>query len=162
LAYKDLTGLKFVIEMSGRSVAKAPLLKYLKRIIFFMKNVIQYELPDGTPISIETEEADQGSQRVSRGKEGKEGFVQADKRFSDAMAHIKPTAEYVLQAFRDMQTPDEITLDFGIKFRADAGVVFASASSQATFQVTLKWSNEKPTTQVIQSDVTPTETVTTP
>jgi len=62
------------------------------------------------------------------------------------MAHIKPAAECVLQSFRDMQTPDEITLDFGISFNASAGVVFASASSQATFQVTLKWKNEKPAT----------------
>jgi len=125
-----------------------------------MKNVIQYELPDGTPIFIETEETEtQGRQRGSRSQEG---LVQTDKRFSDVMAHIKPTAEYVLQSFRDMQTPDEITIDFGIKFQANAGVVFASASSQATFQVTLKWNNEKPNMQVIQSDVTPIETGATP
>ena len=113
-----------------------------------MINVIQYELPDGTPILIEIEEDEaQGRQRVSRSKEG---FVQAEQGFSEAMAHIKQAAECVLQSFRDMQTPDEITLDFGIKFKAGAGVVFASASSQSTFHVTLKWKDEKSAKQEIE------------
>ena len=49
----------------------------------------------------------------------------------------------VLQAFREMNTPDEIGLDFGIKFSAQAGAIFASVDSEATFKVSLKWKNPK-------------------
>ena len=40
-----------------------------------------------------------------------------------------------------MNTPDEIGLEFGIKFNAKAGAVFASVDSEATFKVSLKWKN---------------------
>ncbi len=42
-----------------------------------------------------------------------------------------------------MNTPDEIGLEFGLKFNAKTGVIFASADSEATFKVSLKWTNEK-------------------
>ncbi len=107
-------------------------------------NVVEYTLPDGTTVTFEVAEEETGSrQRVSRTTN--KGFMQAEPGFDEALAHIKPAAEYVLQSFREMQTPDEITLDFGIKFK-DTGVVFASSSSDATFRVILKWNNEKRST----------------
>ena len=60
--------------------------------------------------------------------------VSADSRFVDAVAKIKPAAEVVLKAFQEMNTPDEIGLEFGLKFNAKTGVVFASADSEATFK----------------------------
>ena len=54
-----------------------------------------------------------------------------------------PAAELVLNAFREMNTPDEIGLEFGVKFNASAGAFLASAGSEATFKVSLKWKNEK-------------------
>jgi len=60
------------------------------------------------------------------------------------VARIKPAAEAVLNAFREMNTPDEIALEFGLKFTAKAGAVFvASAGSEATFKVALKWKNDR-------------------
>ncbi|MCK5523785.1 MAG: hypothetical protein KAI83_11700 [Thiomargarita sp.] len=103
---------------------------------------ITYKLEDGTPVYIEAEEVEKpkGSKLVS-GKKDKEG-VEA-KRFENALVNIKPAAESVLQTFREMNTPDEITLDFSLKFKADIGAVFASTGTQAIFRVTLKWKNDK-------------------
>ncbi len=106
------------------------------------KDIIQYELEDGTFVSVEVEDSGNasGAQRVSRG--GRDGAGdQAQGRFTDAVARIRPAAEAVLQSFREMNTPDEIGLEFGIKFNAKAGAVFASVDSEATFKVSLKWKN---------------------
>ena len=78
---------------------------------------------------------------MSRG--GDNGAEKADSLFVDAVDRIKPAAEVILNAFREMNTPDEIALEFGLKFNAKTGVIFASADSEATFKVSLKWTNDK-------------------
>lgn len=107
-----------------------------------MKKLVEFEL-DGQPVYVETEITEaEGLRRASRG--GREDEPEkAVSRFTDAVARIKPAAEVVLNAFREMNTPDEIALEFGLNFSAKAGVVFASADSEATFKVSLKWSNKK-------------------
>ena len=104
-----------------------------------MKEMIEFELEDGGTIWIEGEEETlKGMQRVGRG--GGSDRQKAGK-FTAALSHIRPAAETVLNAFREMNTPDEIGLEFGMKFTAKAGAVFASADSEATFKVSLKWIN---------------------
>ncbi len=104
-----------------------------------MKNILEFEL-DGKPVYMEVEEAD-GMRPVSRG--GDEGIQKAETRFTEAIDRIRPAAEALLNSFREMNTPDEIGLDFGVKFSAKAGAVFASVDSEATFKVSLKWKNVK-------------------
>jgi len=103
------------------------------------KNIVQFDL-DGKPVYVEVEDQQEayGMQRVSRGDNG---VAESENRFTDAVARIRPAAEAVLKAFQDMNTPEEIALEFGIKFNAKAGAVFASVDSEATFKVSLKWKN---------------------
>ena len=62
----------------------------------------------------------------------------------DAMVHVRPAAEAVLNSFREMNTPDEISLEFGVEFSAKLGAaVFASTEGEATFKVILKWKNTR-------------------
>ena len=104
------------------------------------KNLVQFSLEDNTPIFVETEGLELSTmQRVSRTKEGIEI---AQVRFQQALSHLKPAAEMVLQAFREVNQPSEISLEFGIKLNGQIGAVFASVNSEATFKVTLKWKNE--------------------
>lgn len=106
-----------------------------------MKKLIEFEL-DGQPVYVEAEVSEaEGMRRVSRG--GDNEPERAESHFVDAVARIKPAAEVVLNAFREMNTPDEIALEFGLNFSAKAGVVFASADSSATFKVSLKWKNDR-------------------
>ncbi len=101
-----------------------------------------FELEDGSIVYVEVEEPEGGMRRVSRGGEEKE--AKAAKRFSDAMAHIRPAAQMVLDSFREMNTPDEIAMEFGLKFNAKLGTaVLASVDSTATFKVSIKWTNPK-------------------
>jgi hypothetical protein len=106
-----------------------------------MKKLVAFEL-DGQSVFVETEISEQqGLERIARGTEDEP--EPAESRFVDAVERIKPAAEVVLNAFREMNTPDEIGLEFGLKFNAKTGVIFASADSEATFKVSLKWTKEK-------------------
>lgn len=101
------------------------------------KEIVEFEL-DGQPVYVEVEQSGVGPRRVSRGDDG---VAKAENRFKDAIARIRPAADALLTSFKEMNTPDEIGLDFGIKFNAKAGAVFASVDSEATFKVSLKWKN---------------------
>lgn len=106
------------------------------------KEIVQFELADGSPVYVEVEERDAiGVQRVGRGDEA---IAKAQDRFVDALDKIKPAAEMVLNTFRELNTPDEINLEFGVKLSGKLGALIASVDSEATFKVALKWKNEKP------------------
>ena len=108
-----------------------------------MKYLAQFKLDDESPVFVEIDDKDEtyGQRRVSRGND--DGIEEAEERFTKAIAQVRPAADAVLQSFREMNTPDEIGLDFGIKFNAKAGAIFASVASEATFKVSLKWKNPK-------------------
>lgn len=101
-----------------------------------MKQIIQFDLEDDSPAYIEIDDNVSGHRRISRKGAG---IDKADDRFADAVARIKPATEVVLKTLRDLNTPDEICLDFGLKFNVTAGAIFASVDSEATFKVSLKW-----------------------
>jgi hypothetical protein len=66
------------------------------------------------------------------------------KKFSDMIAHIRPAAETVLKTFQELNTPDEIALEFGLKFSSKVNAfMFASVDGESTFKVALKWQNKK-------------------
>jgi hypothetical protein len=102
-----------------------------------MKHIVEYSLPDGAPVLIEIEDAG-STQRIGRGQEIAE---RAEQSFIDAISRIRPAAEIIVEAFRKLNTPAEMDLEFGIKFNAKAGAFIASVDSEATFKVMLKWKN---------------------
>ena len=101
-----------------------------------MKEIVEFEL-DGQPVYIEAERTEaEGARRIGRTEDG---IAKAETRFADAVARIRPAADILLRTFQEMRAPDEITFEFGIKFNAKAGAVFASVDSEATFKVCVKW-----------------------
>jgi hypothetical protein len=105
-----------------------------------MSDALPFKLDDGSLVYIEVKDAEVGMQRAGRG----DAADAACGRFSEAIAHLRPAAEAVLDAFREMNTPDEIALEFGVKFSAKLGVaILASTQGEATFKVSLKWSNTR-------------------
>lgn len=105
------------------------------------RKLIEFEL-DGQPVYVEAEITEEELLLVAQDTAAGEP-IKANSPFTDAVARIKPAAEVVLKAFKEMNTPDEIGMEFGLKFGAKAGMFFASADSEATFKVSLKWSNKK-------------------
>ena len=104
-------------------------------------DLIEFKLADGTPVYIETAEVSPrggGPQRVSRNTAGAQ---EAATRFEDAVARIRPAAQALLDSLSDLNTPQQINLEFGITFNAKAGVIFASVDSEAVFKVAITWKN---------------------
>lgn len=108
------------------------------------KRIVQFKLDENDDnvmfMEIDDQEEVYGMQRVARNDDGIE---EAESRFAAAIERVKPAAKKVLEAFQEMNTPDEIGLEFGVKFNAKAGAILASVDSEATFKVSLKWANPK-------------------
>jgi len=58
--------------------------------------------------------------------------------FEEVAAGIKPLARTILSQLTDLG-PQALTVEFGVKFSAKAGVVLASAASEGHCKVTLNW-----------------------
>lgn len=98
------------------------------------KKLVEFELEDGSTISIE-----QPSRYNEVKRSGKDMVETSMPKFEQAVNQVKPAAKAVLNAFKEMNTPDEINLEFGMKFSASAGAIIASVDSEATFKVNLTW-----------------------
>lgn len=107
-----------------------------------MKHLLQFQLEDGSPIYVEVEAYGEAAEAQRMGR-GEAAIAQAESRFSEVIHRLRPAAEAVLQTLRELNTPDEIGLEFGVKFNAKAGVILASVDSEATFKVSLKWTNKR-------------------
>jgi hypothetical protein len=104
-----------------------------------MKRFVEFPLEDGGTILVEVDEPEsvRGTARVARDTKTIE---KAKQTFESALDKIKPTANAVISKLRDLHdSPDEVTVEFGLKLNGEAGVVFAAASVEANYKVTLTW-----------------------
>ena len=108
------------------------------------KNLVEFELDDGATVIFETDRSEISDvQRISRSDE--DPINQPEKaltKFNAVAAGIKPAAQLVLDALKELNSPKEIQLEFGLKFGAKTGVIVASADTDVNFKVTVKWENE--------------------
>lgn len=66
--------------------------------------------------------------------------VKVAQSLEGALQKIKPAASAVVATLRDLaDSPDEITVEFGVKLSAKAGAILASADAEANYKVTLSW-----------------------
>lgn len=80
------------------------------------------------------------------GQVSDEGVIQGLQQKIDSVLNlIKSVAESSSNSFQHIQKnakPDEFEVSFGVKLTGEAGVVFAKAGSEGTFQIKLKWISE--------------------
>ncbi|MEU9875549.1 CU044_2847 family protein [Streptomyces phaeochromogenes] len=58
----------------------------------------------------------------------------------DAVDRVRPAVQDVVDSLRAMpRRPDRITLEFGVKVTAEAGVVLARTAAEAHFTVGVEW-----------------------
>jgi hypothetical protein len=77
------------------------------------KQVIQFQMEDGSPLYVEIEENAGGPRLVSNTTDG---VAKAQSKFMDALQPLESAAKAVLNTFRDINQPEEISLEFGVKF----------------------------------------------
>ena len=65
--------------------------------------------------------------------------------FSKALDRIRPMTERLLATLRDIgDSPKSVEVTFGLKLSADLGVIVASGSTEANFEVKLVWEKDAP------------------
>lgn len=99
------------------------------------KRLIEYTLNNGETLLVEAESSDDANVRISNN-----GHEIAGQKFEDALNKAEPALSAVAGLMKKLQ-PEEASVEVGFKFSAKAGVILASADSEATFKVTLKWKN---------------------
>ena len=104
-----------------------------------MKKVVPLELSDGSVIHVEVDDAEtrvdtseSGIQPVSRNANAKQSF-------EAALSNIKPAVNALMRSLKEINEPDQIRVDVGIKVSQEFGVIFASAGGDVTFKVSLTW-----------------------
>ncbi len=103
-----------------------------------MKRVISVPLEAGGDVRIEVE--DEGPAAVTRGLHPGELAEAAGHSFETALDAIRPAALAVVSKFRDFaDAPEQVEIEFGVKFAGQAGAFIASASTEAQFQVRVVW-----------------------
>lgn len=102
-----------------------------------MNDIIEYTTTKGDRVLVEVAEPPSGLAPAGGG-----AFAKAKDRFDDAISAIRPIAEAIMAQLGSL-APNEIEAAFGIKFSAGAGVVLASAGTEASITVTLRWVSPK-------------------
>ena len=104
--------------------------------------LIPFEAEDGAIFMVEVED----NSRTTRSGRGNEPEEKAPKRFEKALAPLKSVAGLVMNKIREIKdSPEEVTLEMGVKLTAEAGAVLTKAGGEAHFKLTIKWKNEEKT-----------------
>src|SRR5690348_8916274 len=105
-----------------------------------MKRLVEFPLESGGNVVVEIDEVEAGG--PSRAGRGNTVEI-AKETLEDALNKVLPVTKSVVEKLRSMEkVPDEIEVTFGVKLSTVAGAVIASASAEANFGVTLRWSGK--------------------
>lgn len=114
-----------------------------------MKKIVEFEVEGGPPVYVEVEAARVEDDEALAGFEpvGRSLARGADRdrggRWRGAIEQVRPAVEDVIEVFREVATPDEIGVEFSLKLNTKVNAFVFSSDGEATFKVSLKWSNAK-------------------
>lgn len=97
--------------------------------------IVEFETEDGKRVQVEVALTDEGT-----GLAGKRLIEKAQVTFEAAIDKIRPIASSLVKRLSDL-SPDQITVEFGVKFSAKAGVILAATDTEANLKVSLTWKN---------------------
>lgn len=104
-----------------------------------MKRLVAFPLADGSSIVAEVDDPEEGRGTVRVARPG-EVSETARLTFEEAMGKIRPAAECLIASLRGLaDSPDEVSVQFGINLSAQAGAIIAAAGVQANYTVSLTW-----------------------
>ena len=104
-----------------------------------MRRLVEFPLEEGGSVLVEVDDV-ASSGPATRGLRDQRVTETAQQSFEQAVSHVQPAANALLVRLRSMaDAPDEVVVEFGLQLSAEAGAFIASASSSATFTVSLTW-----------------------
>ena len=114
-----------------------------KRLV--MAHLIEVTLDENTKIYLETVQDLDVKKGQFQPVGNTSGVIKkANDYFEGSLHQIKSFANKVASSVKDLDaSPDEVELEFSVKFAAEAGVIISSLNSEASVKIKLKWSNTK-------------------
>ncbi len=107
-----------------------------------MPPILELPLESGGIVLFEIEE-----RRVSktlRGSGTDANIKPADETFDGVVRRFKPLLDSLATQFRDFAgAPEQVSVELGIKFTAQAGMVITRASSDASLRLKLSWKKDR-------------------
>jgi Trypsin-co-occurring domain 1 len=108
----------------------------LEGIRKLMSELLRWQTEGGSVI-IEVDSNDPGLASIARPFDE---IADVKERFEGALDNVRAAAVSALKTFRDKSlAPDEVSLEFGVKFNASAGAVIAKTSAEGNLAVRLTW-----------------------
>jgi hypothetical protein len=105
-----------------------------------MAYLVEIPVDGAQPVLMEVAEVADGLVRASRTGEV---VATATESFQAALARFYPVAAAIVQEFRGLgERPEEISVEFGLKLTAEAGMVIAHTGGEANFKVSLVWRSQ--------------------
>ena len=109
--------------------------------------IIKFETEDGDIIYVEAEEIQFGRDDYNEGlavagSKDEEGssIKNATSKFEKALEPIRKISNHLVQNIKDIDiTPDEVSVELGLKFNAEAGIIISKASTEANIKINLTW-----------------------
>ena len=102
-----------------------------------MRQLVAVPLDDGPAVLVEV---DASADEIVRSARPGEVAAALDETFQAALARLQPMTQAIVGKLREIaERPDVISVEFGIKLSADAGLVVAHTSGEANFRVNLRW-----------------------
>jgi hypothetical protein len=104
-----------------------------------MSQLIKYATEEGD-IFIESKEEATGEEFIRVGITEK-AVTTITKKLDDSLAKIQYISNKIINSIdkKSDNTPNEITVEFGIKLGGEADFIVASGSAEANFGITFKW-----------------------
>ncbi|MFI1014404.1 CU044_2847 family protein [Streptomyces sp. NPDC020965] len=108
-----------------------------------MTQLLRFQSEDGGgAVVVEVAADEPGVEAVSRLGDT---VAEATAAFEQGLDQVRHAAAVALARLRDMPSrPDEVSLDFGMRFNAELGAVIAKSGTEAHFHVTMTWRAEHP------------------
>jgi hypothetical protein len=111
-----------------------------------VKKLVEFRLENNTTILVEVDEPldsyDTDNNDIPRGVGASELAEKAQQTFETAISKIRPLAAAVIGKLRELQdSPEQVSVEFGIKLSAASGVVLASSAIEANFKISATWKN---------------------
>ncbi|PTA43210.1 CU044_2847 family protein [Micromonospora sp. RP3T] len=103
-----------------------------------MVEFLAVPLKEGGTVLVEIDEVEGRSGVVKAGRPG-EMLTRAAQSMEAALQPVTAAARAALEELRTVE-PDEVTVEFGVQFRAELGAVIARSSGECNFKVTMRWS----------------------
>lgn len=103
-----------------------------------MEQIVEFVVADGSTVLVEVSGGSGGP--LTRGGSGMAVFERAQQTFEDALGHVRPAIQAVLEQLVSLgRRPSDVCVEFGVDLHAEAGAFIARTGAGANFTVRLTW-----------------------